>query len=130
MAVRSVFLHSSMRRLPCQGVGEGWKASFLAFHPFHTSSFPWPALETRIPESQSPRRPAFGSRNHLSDLATIRPVDFLSIVFERETFIPARLRIRATPVRAPGPAETRPSNFRRAIQVGGRSEYVDGKHVR
>jgi hypothetical protein len=58
------------------------------------------------------------------------PVDFLSIVFERETFIPARLRIRATPVRAPGPAETRPSNFRRAIQVGGRSEYVDGKHVR
>jgi hypothetical protein len=28
-----------------QGVWEGWKAGFLAFHAFHTLSFPWPACE-------------------------------------------------------------------------------------
>jgi hypothetical protein len=24
-----------------QGVWEGWKASFMAFHAFHTPAFPW-----------------------------------------------------------------------------------------
>src|SRR4051812_1374633 len=24
-----------------QGVWEGWKAGFMAFHPFHTPAFPW-----------------------------------------------------------------------------------------
>jgi hypothetical protein len=38
-----------------------------------TLSFPWPALETRIPKSQSPRRPVFGNRNRLSEMPTIRP---------------------------------------------------------
>src|ERR1035438_7773894 len=52
-----------------QGVWEGWKASFLVFHAFHTLSFPWPALETRITKSQSLRRPVFGNRNHLSEFA-------------------------------------------------------------
>ena len=28
-----------------QRVWEGWKAGFMAFHAFHTLSFPWPALE-------------------------------------------------------------------------------------
>jgi hypothetical protein len=32
-------------------VWEGWKAGFLAFHAFHTLSFPWPALETRVAQS-------------------------------------------------------------------------------
>ena len=27
-----------------QRVWEGWKAGFMAFHAFHTLSFPWPAL--------------------------------------------------------------------------------------
>ncbi len=27
-----------------QGVWEGWKAGIMAFHAFHTLSFPWPAL--------------------------------------------------------------------------------------
>jgi hypothetical protein len=27
-----------------QRVWEGWEAGFLAFHPFHTLSFPWPAF--------------------------------------------------------------------------------------
>jgi hypothetical protein len=29
-------------------VWEGWEAGFMAFHAFHTLSFPWPALELRI----------------------------------------------------------------------------------
>ena len=28
-----------------QRVWEGWEAGFMAFHAFHTLSFPWPALE-------------------------------------------------------------------------------------
>jgi hypothetical protein len=27
-----------------QRVWEGWEAGFLAFHAFHTLSFPWPAF--------------------------------------------------------------------------------------
>jgi hypothetical protein len=27
-----------------QGVWEGWEAGFMAFHAFHTLSFPWPVL--------------------------------------------------------------------------------------
>ncbi len=27
-----------------QRVWEGWKAGFMAFHPSHTLSFPWPAF--------------------------------------------------------------------------------------
>src|SRR5271156_6288204 len=27
-----------------QRVWEGWKAGFMAFHAFHTLSFPWPAF--------------------------------------------------------------------------------------
>jgi hypothetical protein len=29
---------------------EGWKAGFLAFHPFHILSFPWSALECAFKE--------------------------------------------------------------------------------
>jgi len=29
-----------------QRVWEGWEASFLAFHAFHTLSFPWPAFRS------------------------------------------------------------------------------------
>ena len=41
-----------------QRVWEGWKAGFLAFHAFHTLSFPWPALET-VPVHSSLRRLGF-----------------------------------------------------------------------
>ena len=37
---------------------EGWKAGFLAFHPFHTLSFPWPALEC-VFKKRSYRKPRF-----------------------------------------------------------------------
>jgi hypothetical protein len=42
-------------------VWEGWKAGSLAFHAFHTLSFPWPAFETRVAKSQSLRKPVLGS---------------------------------------------------------------------
>ncbi len=29
-----------------QGGWEGWEARFLAFHAFHTLSFPWPAFSS------------------------------------------------------------------------------------
>jgi hypothetical protein len=35
-----------------QKVWEGWAAGFLAFHAFHTLSFPWPTLETCIRKSK------------------------------------------------------------------------------
>ena len=30
-----------------QRVWEGWEAGFMAFHAFHTLSFPWPAFFAR-----------------------------------------------------------------------------------
>jgi hypothetical protein len=30
-----------------QRVWEGWEAGFMAFHAFHTLSFPWPAFRPR-----------------------------------------------------------------------------------
>src|SRR5580698_355509 len=44
-----------------QGVWEGWKAGFLAFHAFHTLSFPWPALERVSQSHYSSRRPVVGT---------------------------------------------------------------------
>jgi hypothetical protein len=44
-----------------QGVWEGWKAGFLAFHAFHTLSFPWPALERVSQSHYSSRRPVLGT---------------------------------------------------------------------
>src|SRR6266436_1654977 len=32
-----------------QRVWEGWKAGFMAFHAFHTLSFPWPAFAWQTP---------------------------------------------------------------------------------
>jgi hypothetical protein len=29
-----------------QRVWEGWEAGFMAFHAFHTLSFPWPAFRS------------------------------------------------------------------------------------
>jgi hypothetical protein len=31
-----------------QRVWEGWEAGFMAFHAFHTLSFPWPAFRVEI----------------------------------------------------------------------------------
>src|SRR3984957_12701964 len=46
--------------------GKGGRPAFLAFHAFHTLSFPRPALEARFTTSQSPRRPVLrtGSTHH------------------------------------------------------------------
>ena len=48
---------------------EGWKAGFLAFHPFHTPSFPWPVAITAKARfgvqytGGSPNRPSFRCLN-------------------------------------------------------------------
>src|ERR1700683_1728734 len=42
VVVEAVAMWESQRDF--QGVWEGWEAGFMAFHAFHTLSFPWPAL--------------------------------------------------------------------------------------
>jgi hypothetical protein len=51
-------------------VWEGWEAGFLAFHAFHTLSFPG-LLWTRVSKLTIAAKPRFGNRNHLSEMATI-----------------------------------------------------------
>jgi hypothetical protein len=46
-----------------QGVWEGWEAGFLAFHAFHTLSFPWPAFRPGDAESAATSTSAMG-RTH------------------------------------------------------------------
>lgn len=36
-----------------QRVWEGWEAGFMAFHAFHTPSFPWPALRPAMQDKPS-----------------------------------------------------------------------------
>jgi uncharacterized membrane protein YagU involved in acid resistance len=36
-----------------QRVWEGWEAGFMAFHAFHTLSFPWPALRPAMQDKPS-----------------------------------------------------------------------------
>ncbi len=31
-----------------QREGEGWEAGFMAFHAFHSLSFPWPAIRSEM----------------------------------------------------------------------------------
>ena len=42
LVVEAVGMWESRRDF--QRVWEGWKAGFMAFHAFHTLSFPWPAF--------------------------------------------------------------------------------------
>lgn len=35
-----------------QRVWEGWEAGFMAFHAFHTLSFPWPAFSPAMLDEQ------------------------------------------------------------------------------
>jgi hypothetical protein len=42
LAVEAVGMWESRRDF--QRVWEGWEAGFMAFHAFHTLSFPWPAV--------------------------------------------------------------------------------------
>ena len=44
-AVEAVGMWESRRDF--QRVWEGWEAGFMAFHAFHTLSFPWPVFATR-----------------------------------------------------------------------------------
>jgi hypothetical protein len=37
-----------------QRVWEGWEAGIMAFHPFHTLSFPWPAFGWQMLEFVTP----------------------------------------------------------------------------
>jgi len=41
-----------------QRVWEGWEAGFLAFHAFHTLSFPWPAFRAGAAGFLQLNRPA------------------------------------------------------------------------
>ena len=54
-----------------QGLWEGWKAGFLAFHAFHTLSFPWPVFETHL-QNHNHFEGAFGEQYLLSEVPTIR----------------------------------------------------------
>jgi hypothetical protein len=52
-----------------QRVWEGWEAGIMAFHAFHTLSFPWPAfrpvmLDERLPLPDRDLAPTKGSRIH------------------------------------------------------------------
>src|SRR5580658_10128967 len=72
-AVEAVGIWQSRRDF--QRVWEGWKAGFLAFHAFHTLSFPWPALDTSFTKPQSLRW-LFWEREPLvrdGDFTTLRP---------------------------------------------------------
>src|ERR1700722_1339317 len=84
LAVEAVGMWESRRDF--QGVWEGWKAGILAFHAFHTLSFPWPVLETRFTSSQFAAKALFGNWNHLSEMATFRPCG-CSTPVDRETSI-------------------------------------------
>ena len=42
-----------------QRVWEGWEAGFMAFHAFHTLSFPWPAFNAAIPDRRTYCRPQY-----------------------------------------------------------------------
>jgi hypothetical protein len=44
LVVEAVGMWESRRDF--QRVWEGWEAGFLAFHAFHTLSFPWPAFRS------------------------------------------------------------------------------------
>src|SRR5271156_6252700 len=46
-----------------QRVWEGWKAGFMAFHAFHTLSFPWPALPGDLDQSAAPLGPIHRARH-------------------------------------------------------------------
>jgi hypothetical protein len=41
-----------------QRVWEGWEAGIMAFHAFHTLSFPWPALRVRELQAETSLRAA------------------------------------------------------------------------
>ena len=43
-----------------QRVWEGWEAGFLAFHAFHTLSFPWPAFRSGDAGSTATEASAMG----------------------------------------------------------------------
>ena len=37
-----------------QRLWEGWEAGFMAFHAFHTLSFPWPAFRPEMLDTAKP----------------------------------------------------------------------------
>ena len=64
-----------------QEVWEGWKAGFLAFHAFHTPSFPWPALGTVLKVTITANA-VFANRKHLSEMAPFWQIALISFVYE------------------------------------------------
>jgi hypothetical protein len=46
-----------------QRVWEGWEAGFMAFHAFHTLSFPWPAFRAAMLEKPTYRQQSRNSGN-------------------------------------------------------------------
>jgi hypothetical protein len=51
-----------------QRVWEGWKAGIMAFHAFHTLSFPWPVLPGDLDARAAPPR---GLNERTGDLSFI-----------------------------------------------------------
>ena len=57
-----------------QRVWEGWEAGFMAFHAFHTLSFPWPAFRRQrwiqlSHQGNAPNPPRDACRDRLSAVA-------------------------------------------------------------
>jgi len=44
-------------------VWEGWEAGFMAFHAFHTLSFPWPVLPGDLDARATPPNPMRRTRH-------------------------------------------------------------------
>ena len=60
-------------------VWEGWKAGIMAFHAFHTLSFPWPVLPgdqinqpRHLAQYTAPATTAYRDRLSMSELAIMR----------------------------------------------------------
>ena len=69
-----------------QRVWEGWKAGFMAFHAFHTLSFPWPAFTAidsfskRKSAILCPRRTARSETSPMSKTGIEKSVKLLWVV--------------------------------------------------
>ena len=59
---------------------EGWKAGFLAFHAFHTLVISMACFGNAFHKVTITAKARFGNRNHLSEMATIRPLPRSALV--------------------------------------------------
>ena len=74
-----------------QRVWEGWKAGFLAFHAFHTLSFPWPAFRPGDAGFTATSTSAMGrTRNEMFVVIVVDECFGDNALFEKAATIPCR----------------------------------------